>query len=62
MNNCVTLNLAVLFEESSKERCGKPALILGDRILDYNTGLRAEVKKFANVLATPGVKASPWSI
>jgi hypothetical protein len=61
MNNCVTLNLAVLFEESSKERCGKPALILGDRILDY-TGLRAEVKKFANVLATPGVKASPWSI
>jgi len=54
------LNLAVLFEESAKERFGKPALILGDRILDY-TSLRAEDKKFANALASLGVKPLPWS-
>ncbi len=48
------LNLDVLLEKSAKERFGKPALILGDRILDY-TGLRAEVKKFANALAALGV-------
>jgi non-ribosomal peptide synthetase component E (peptide arylation enzyme) len=56
----MTLNLAVLLEESAKERPGKPAPILGDRVLDY-TGLRAEVKEFANALTALGVTPLPWS-
>jgi non-ribosomal peptide synthetase component E (peptide arylation enzyme) len=50
----------VLLEESAKERPGKPAPILGDRVLDY-TGLSAEAKKFANALTALGVKPSSWS-
>ena len=56
----MTLNLAVLLEESTKERLGKSALIPGDRILDYSS-LRAEDKKFANALTSLGVKPLPWS-
>ncbi|CAA9462045.1 MAG: Long-chain-fatty-acid--CoA ligase [uncultured Rubrobacteraceae bacterium] len=51
----MTLNLAVLLEESAKERPEKPALILKDRVLDY-AGLRDAAKKFANALASMGVK------
>ncbi len=51
----MTLNLAVLLEESATKRPDKPALILGDRVLDY-AGLRAEAKKFANALTAMGVK------
>jgi long-chain acyl-CoA synthetase len=51
----MTLNLAVLLEESAKERPEKPALVLGDRVLDY-AGLREATKRFANALASLGVK------
>ena len=51
----MTLNLAVLLEESAKERPEKPALILKDRVLDY-AGLHDAAKKFANALASLGVK------
>ena len=51
----MTLNLAVLLEESAKERQEKPALILKDRVLDY-TGLRDAANKFANALASLGAK------
>ncbi len=51
----MTLNLAVLVEESVKERPEKPALILKDNVLDY-AGLRDAAKKFANALASLGVK------
>ncbi len=47
--------MAVLLEESAKERPEKPALILKDRVLDY-AGLRDAAKKFANALASMGVK------
>jgi non-ribosomal peptide synthetase component E (peptide arylation enzyme) len=53
-------NLAVLLEKSAKERPGKLAPILGDRVLDY-TGLPDEVKKFANALTALGEKPLPWS-
>ena len=55
------MNLAVLLEESAKERPGKPAAILGDRVLN-NTRLRAEAKKSANALTALGKKPLPWSI
>ena len=51
----MTLNLAVLLEESAEKNPDKPALVLGDRVIDY-TGLRAEAKKFANALVSMGVK------
>ena len=51
----MTLNLAVLLEESAEKYPEKPALILGDRVLDY-AGLRAAAKKFANALVSMGVK------
>ncbi len=51
----MTLNLAVLLEESAKQRQEKPALILKDRVLDY-TGLRDAANKFANALASLGAK------
>jgi len=51
----VTLNLAVLLEESAKKRPEKPALILKDRVLDY-AGLRDAANKFANALAFLGAK------
>ncbi len=51
----MTLNLAVLLEESAKERPEKPALILKDRVLDY-AGLRDAANKFANALASLGAK------
>ena len=51
----MTLNLAVLLEESAKERPEKPALILKDRVLDY-AGLRNAAKRFANALVSLGVK------
>jgi len=51
----MTLNLAVLLEESAEERPEKPALILKDRVLDY-AGLRNAAKRFANALVSLGVK------
>src|SRR5215210_2218293 len=53
----MTLNLAVLLEESAKEKPEKPALILGDDVLTY-TELRDTAKKFANALVGLGVEAS----
>src|SRR5215210_4177730 len=53
----MTLNLAVLLEESAKEKPEKPALILGDDVLTY-TELRDAAKKFANALVGLGVEAS----
>jgi long-chain acyl-CoA synthetase len=52
----MTLNLAVLLEESAKEKPEKPALILGDDVLTY-TELRDAAKKFANALAGLGVES-----
>ena len=51
----MTLNLAVLLEESTEKHPEKPALILGNRVLDY-AGLRAAAKKFANALVSMGVE------
>ena len=51
----MTLNLTVLLEESAEKNPDKPALVLGERILDY-ASLRAEAKKFANALVSLGVK------
>lgn len=51
----MTLNLAVLLEESAEKHPEKSALILGDRVLDY-AGLRSAAKKFANALVSMGVK------
>ncbi|MGB3633506.1 MAG: AMP-binding protein, partial [Rubrobacteraceae bacterium] len=51
----MTLNLAVLLEESAEKRPEKPALILDDRVIDY-AGLRTAAKKFANALVSMGVK------
>src|SRR5215210_5390618 len=52
----MTLNLAVLLEESAKEKPEKPALIQGDTVLTY-TELRDAAKKFANALAGLGVES-----
>ncbi len=51
----MTLNLAVLLEESVEKHPEKPALILGDQVLDY-AGLRSAAKKFANALVSMGVE------
>jgi long-chain acyl-CoA synthetase len=51
----MTLNLAVLLEESAKERPKKHALTMGDYVLDY-AGLRAAAKKFANALTSLNIK------
>jgi hypothetical protein len=50
----MTLNVAVLLQEGAKDGPGNSVLILGDRVLD-DTGLRAEVKQFANALTSLGV-------
>jgi long-chain acyl-CoA synthetase len=50
------LNLAVLLEESTKEKAERPALILGDDVLTY-AELRDAAKKFANALAGLGVES-----
>ena len=52
----MTLNLAVLLEESAKEKPERSALILGDDVLTY-AGLREAAKKFANALAGLGVES-----
>ena len=52
----MTLNLAVLLEESAKEKPEKPALILGDDVLTY-TELRDAAKKFADALVGLGVES-----
>ena len=52
----MTLNLAVLLEESAKKHPEKPALVLGERILDY-AGLRKAAKKFANALVSMGIES-----
>ena len=51
----MTLNLAVLLEESARENPEKPALIQGEDILTY-TGLRVASRKFANALVTLGIR------
>lgn len=51
----MTLNLAVLLEESAEKHPAKPALILDERVLDY-AGLRSASKKFANALVSLGVE------
>ena len=50
----MTLNLAVLLEESAKERPEKPALISGGHEMTY-AELRAAAKKFANALVALGI-------
>ena len=50
----MTLNLAVLLEESARTRPEKPALILGGHELNYS-GLRDRSKRFANALSSMGV-------
>ncbi len=50
----MTLNLAVLLEESAKTRPEKPALILGGRELTYS-GLRDGARSFAGALSSMGV-------
>ena len=51
----MTLNLAVLLEESAREKPEKPALIQGEDVLTH-IGLRDASKKFANALVTLGVQ------
>src|SRR5215212_11924951 len=57
----MTLNLAVILEETSKNKPEKPALILGDTALNY-AELGAAAKKFANALVSldiePGDKVA----
>ncbi len=50
----MALNLAVLLEESARERPDKPALVFEDHTLDY-AGLRDAAKRFANALVSLGV-------
>jgi long-chain acyl-CoA synthetase len=50
----MTLNLAVLLEESAKEKPEKPALVFGEQETTY-AELRDAAKKFANVLADLGI-------
>ena len=50
----MALNLAVLLEESARERPDKKAVIFGDHSIDY-AGLRDAAKKFANALISLGV-------
>ncbi len=51
----MTLNLAVVLEESVKERPEKPALILNGTTLTY-AELGAAVRRFANALVSLGVR------
>ncbi|MCA1729061.1 MAG: long-chain fatty acid--CoA ligase [Actinobacteria bacterium] len=51
----MTLNLAVLLEESAKEKPDKPALILNEHELTY-AELRDAAKRFANALSWMGVQ------
>ena len=51
----MSLNLAMILEESTKARQEKPALILGENELTY-AGLRDAAKSFANALAALGVE------
>jgi len=51
----MTLNLAVLLEESAKEKPEKPALIFGEHEMTY-AELRDAAKRFANALAGLGVE------
>lgn len=51
----MTLNLAVLLEESAKEKPEKPALVFGEQELTY-AELRDAAKRFANSLVSLGVK------
>lgn len=51
----MTLNLAVLLEESAKEKPEKPALILDGHELTY-AEMSDAAKKFANALAGLGVE------
>jgi long-chain acyl-CoA synthetase len=51
----MTLNLAVLLEESAKAKPEKPALILGEQELTY-AELRKTAKRLANALASMGVE------
>ena len=50
----MTLNLAVLLEESAKERPEKPALVIGGREISYSA-LRDGAKSFAGALSSMGV-------
>src|SRR5919199_1033230 len=51
----MTLNLAVILEESVKNKPEKPALILDDTIFTY-AELGAAAKKFANALVSLGIE------
>ena len=51
----MTLNLAVLLEESAKEKPEKPALISGEHEMTY-AELRDAAKRFANSLTGLGVE------
>ncbi len=51
----MTLNLAVLLEESAREKPEKPALIQGEDVLTH-IGLRDASKKFANALVKLGIQ------
>ncbi len=51
----MTLNLAVILEESAKRRPEKPALVFGEKEMSYGE-LRDAAGKFANALASVGVE------
>jgi long-chain acyl-CoA synthetase len=52
----MTLNLAVVLEESAKAKPDKPALVLGEKEVTY-AELRGAAGRFANALASMGVGA-----